>query len=408
MNRAARRRADRLAPTNPSPLAVTFSSNAPWAPTGYGTQTKQVVTRMAADGHHVAVAANYGLEATMTTWEGIDVFPKGYDGYSQDILSAYFRDWSRQHPDDRAVLFTLYDAWVFSNPALDDIPIVSWVPIDHLPVPPKVADWCRRPNVTPVAMSYYGGEQLTRAGIDHVVIPHGIETRVFTHTPTVEDGNGVMRTGRELMSIPEGVHLTGIVNANKGTAPVRKAFAEQLLAWSIFAFDKPDAMVYLHTEKSGGMGGIPFDPLLESLALRPDQYRFVNQYLLRTGIPVDVMAAIYSGLDVLLAPTLGEGFGLTVAECQSVGTRVIVNDFSAQPELVGDGWKVGGQPLWDPAQNAWFNTPSIPDMVAALNESYEQRGEGPSAKARAHIVDNYDADMLYATKWRPFLTTVGT
>ena len=26
-----------------------------------------------------------------------------------------------------------------------------------------------------------------------------------------------------------------------------------------------------------------------------------------------------------------------------------------------------------------------------------------SAKARKHIVDNYDADLIYQTKWRPFL-----
>jgi len=32
---------------------------------------------MVADGHHVAVAANYGLEGTVSDWEGMTVYPKG-------------------------------------------------------------------------------------------------------------------------------------------------------------------------------------------------------------------------------------------------------------------------------------------------------------------------------------------
>jgi glycosyltransferase involved in cell wall biosynthesis len=156
-------------------------------------------------------------------------------------------------------------------------------------------------------------------------------------------------------------------------SPNRKAFGEQLLAFSIFAKDKPDAVLYLHTEKTGGMGGINFDTLIDAVGLKPDQFVFVNQYQQRMGIPENVFAAIYTGMDVLLAATYGEGFGITVIDAQSCGTPVIVNNFSAQPELIGDGWKVGGQPLWDAAQGAWFNVPNVQDMVTALNEAYERR-----------------------------------
>lgn len=390
------------------PLAVTWSSNAAWAPTGYGTQTKQVVTRMQADGHHVSVAANYGLEATMSDWEGIQHFPRGFDPYSQDVLTAYYKDWERQHPDADPLLVTLYDVWVYTQPSFDSVPrIASWVPIDHLPIPTKVAAWCQRPNVTPIAMSHFGSAQLKAAGIEHLCIPHGIETDVFKPVQTVVDASGNLRTGRDIMGFPDpDMHLTGIINANKGVMPTRKAFPEQLLAWSIFAQGKDDVGLYLHTESSGGMGGIPFDPLLKSVGLDGERVKFVNQYLLRTGIPNDAMAAIYSGLDVLLAATLGEGFGLTVAEAEACGTRAIVNDFTAQPELLSDGWKVSGQPFWDPAQDAWFNIPSVKDMVAALEESYERKGEKHSDDARRHIVDNYDADLIYRERWRPALESV--
>jgi glycosyltransferase involved in cell wall biosynthesis len=112
-------------------------------------------------------------------------------------------------------------------------------------------------------------------------------------------------------------------------------------------------------------------------------------------------------MDVLLAPTLGEGFGITVIDAQACGVPVIVSDFSAQPELVGHGWKVRGQPLWDATQDAWFQTPSVAGIVDALNESYQQRTNKPSKVARGFVVDNYDADKVYSNMWRPFLASLG-
>lgn len=390
-----------------NPLAVLMVSNAPWAPTGYGTQTKQLVTRMARDGHKVAIAANYGLEATQTEWNGIPVLPKGYDGYSNDVIAAYAKDWARQNPGYKPVVLTLYDVWVFGqHPSWDklDIPVVSWVPIDHSPMPPKVADWCRRLGVTPVAMSHFGGTQLTAAGIAHEVIPHGIDTDLYKPTQAVMDGSGKPRSGRDLMKVPADAHVTLICGANKGTGPIRKAFAEQFMAWSLFAQDKPDAWLYLHTEIGGGMGGIPLKPILEAVSAPMDRVSIVNQYQYRLNVPDDAMAAIYTSTDALLAASLGEGFGLPVAEAAACGTRSIVQDWTAQPELVTDGWKVGGQPLWDPAQSAWFSIPSVSQMRDALEDSYANRGS--SEAARDHIVENYDADGLYRTGWRPFLESL--
>lgn len=398
-DRAARRREAR---NGISPISGLWLSNAPWAATGYGTQTAQVVSRMKNDGHNIAVAANYGLEATNTDWNGVEVYPKGFDPYSNDVVAAYYADWTRQHPNGKPYLFTLYDTWVFKAPAFDELPTASWVPIDHLPVPSEVAKFCSKPNVRPIAMSKYGASQLTRAGIDNVYIPHAIETDVMKPTKSLQMANGV-RNSNQLMGIDAGKFIVGIVNANKGISPNRKAFGEQLLAFSIFAENKPDAILYLHTDRHGAMGGINFDTLAKACGLTPEQYVFVNQYQNRMGIPNDVLACIYTGLDVLLAPTYGEGFGITVIDAQACGTPVIVNNFTAQPELVGDGWIVNGQPLWDAAQSAWFNVPNVQDIVRSLEAAYERKGAGKSDQARKFVVDNYDADTVYADMWQPFL-----
>jgi hypothetical protein len=133
----------------------------------------------------------------------------------------------------------LYDVWVYTHPRFDEMPVVSWVPIDHLPIPEKVAAFISKPNVTPVAMSKYGAGLMSKAGIDHYYIPHGIETSVFKPTAQVSDDVGNVRTGRELMQVDSSQFVVGIVNANKGTSPIRKAFGEQLLAFSIFPKPSP-------------------------------------------------------------------------------------------------------------------------------------------------------------------------
>jgi hypothetical protein len=78
-------------------------------------------------------------------------------------------------------LITLYDVWVFKGKKWDDWNVASWVPIDHLPCPPEVRDWCKKDNVTPLAMSKFGKEMLERVDIKSEYIPHAIE-KVFKPT----------------------------------------------------------------------------------------------------------------------------------------------------------------------------------------------------------------------------------
>lgn len=402
MNRAERRRAEREG-KNPNPLTAVWFSNAPWAPTGYGTQTAQAVARMRNDGHRIAVIANYGLEAMQTIWEGINIYPRGYESYSNDVVAADFQDWKRQHPDGRPHVFVLFDAWTLKGPHWDELPTSIWTMVDHLPVPPEVLSRLKKPNVTPIAVTRFGQEQIQMHDIESPYIPMAIDTELYKPTDKYDNGGQIL-TGRQLMGFDEDVFVVSLINANKGVLPSRKAWAENILAFSIFAERHPDARLYIHTERFGNVGGIQMNPLIKAVGLRDEQFKFVNQYALHSGIPNEAMAALYSASDVLLASTLGEGFGLTVLEAQSCGTPVIANNFSAQPELVGDGWLTEGQPWWDPTQYAWFNTPNIPSIVDSLEQAY-QRGRGRSEKAREHALA-YDADLVWDKYWRPYLAAL--
>lgn len=48
------------------------------------------------------------------------------------------------------------------------------------------------------------------------------------------------------------------------------------------------------------------------------------------------LVAIYNAADVLVAPSLHEGFGITLLEAMACGTPVVTSNVSAMPEVVGD------------------------------------------------------------------------
>ena len=387
-------------PANVDPLRILWYSNAPFVPTGYGTQTAQAVTRLIKEGHEVAIHAMYGLEGVSSNWNGIKMYPRGMAPYSDDVLVAHGMDWANGNPKLPSLIMTLFDVWPLKSKSLDMVKnIASWVPIDHAPCPSDVVDWCKKPNVKPIAMSLFGQKMLNDADVECFYAPHGIES-VFNPESKMVNG-GRTFTGRELMGIPDDKFVVMMNAANKGASPSRKSFAENLLAFGIFAQDKPDAILYLHTEKDGAMGGVNLDHLLHACGIREDQYKIVDQYAYRTGFPQQALASMYASSDVLLSASMGEGFGLAVIEAQACGTRVIVSDFTAQPELVGSGWAVEVQPFWDAHQRSWFCIPQVGSIVDALRHSYEApRGVDQVA---VDFAKAYNADAVWEAHWKPVM-----
>ena len=391
----------------PTGKAILFSSNHPDSETGYGQQTAQVTRRLRDSGHAVAIHNNYGTEGHLSQWEGLPVFPRGFQAWSNDVVPADLHYWAAQNPNLDPLLMTLIDVWVLgTTKAWDEIPrIASWVPVDHFPAPPAVVRWCSRSNVTPIAMSKFGKTMLENAGIDRVLyVPHAIDTSVFRPTPTFLTEDGQAMTGREFMNIPaDADHVTLMMSANKGGNgnPSRKSFPEAFLAWSQFAKDKPGAFLYVHTEAFGAMGGVDLPKLAKACDIDPKRIIFPDQFVWQFGIPARVMAAVYSACDVLLQPSRGEGFGIPLVEAQACGVPGIVNNATAQPELLGDGWIVDGQPEWEAAQAAWLMAPNVESIRTALQQSYD-RTRGVSQTA-VDFAQQYDADFVFEKFWVPAL-----
>jgi len=293
--------------------AISLASNSPGAATGYGVQAQYLVEKLLQHGAKVASLSNYGLEGrfdTIKTKHGeIPHYPRGLTLYSEDVMGLWAKDFASKNPKLKPFLLTLYDVWVLNNLQYDD-EIISWVPLDHITLPPEVAKFLLRSQVTPITMSPHGQRQLSENGIESTYIPHAIDTKIFKPT---HEFNG--KKTREFLGIPEDAFLVSMVQANKANGIVhRKALAEQFLAFAMFRKDHPNAYLYIHSEPSKVYGGFDIGRLLKNCGLDESCVLIADSNSLRVGYPQEFLAAIYTASDVLLGCSYGEGFGVPIVE----------------------------------------------------------------------------------------------
>src|SRR5512143_515645 len=307
-------------------------SNHPLAPSGYGSQTRQVGSRIAKAGYDIEFVANDGTRGDQM-WNGLLVRgSSGVDRYSRDSVRE---DMERSGAD---WVISLYDAWVYTAGMKDPFEglanVAGWVPVDHFPAPQSLYGWLSNGH-TAIAMSRYGFDRLTElsgawaeAGIAPFPVryaPHGVDD-VFRPVET---------DFRDVIDVPAAGFLVGIVAANTDTLNYdRKGFGDMASALGVFLNRHSDAYLYLHTIQSS-FGSMDLPALLAFKQLPADQIRWCDQYALKKYSNSDeMMATIYSSLSVLLATSRGEGFGLPVIEAQACGTPVIASNWTAQSARV--------------------------------------------------------------------------
>ncbi len=379
---------------------VSLYSNSPDQPTGYGQQARYLVDRLKRHGFDVAALSNYGLEGIKreldTPYGKIPHFARGMDLYSNDTAPVDHKTFAAGRNQKNAMI-TLYDVWVLTSKLFDTFPILSWVPLDHVTLPPRVETFLRKENVTPVAMAPHGVRQMEEKGIACRYAPHGIDTKTIKPTFEIEG-----QTVEEHMGTKDR-YVVGMVAANKSSGLVhRKAFSENLLAFSIFKKKHPDAMLYLHTDPMANGIGWNLLSLLQALGIEKDDVAFPNSVSYKYGIKQETLAGYYTGMDVLLATSYGEGFGIPTIEAQACGTRVIGSNWAATQDLVSeDSFLVGGQPQWDSGQDAWWQIPNVPSIVSALEEAYKL-GKGRSQTA-IDFASDFDVDKVWSKYWLPIL-----
>lgn len=366
-------------------MKILVHSNAPWVPSGYGEQCRLLIERLKPD-HDVAVSAFCGLEGSTLKWNDIIIYPKGAVQFGSDVIARH----AKHHFDgQRGIILTLLDVWVLRHGDLKDQPLASWVPIDHQPLLPIVYEYFDNTGAIPIAMSKFGQQQLQNADLDALYVPHGIDTEIFK--PLDQD------ECRDKFGIAKDAFVVGMVAANQGS-PSRKAFPEAFMAMAQFMKDRHDVYFFLHTDTSGLRGqGVDLVTLAAQCGIDSKRVIECDQYKAATGLyGPGHMAQVYSSIDVLLNPSLGEGFGIPIIEAQACGTPVIGTDFSAMQEVVSAGWLVSGQKFYT-GLGSWQVIPNIGEIVDCLKDAYV-RADQFEDQARMFSMQ-YDADEVFANYW---------
>lgn len=370
-------------------MRILWHSNAPWTATGYGVQTRIFAPRIRDMGHDVAISAFYGLEGSTITWNGMKVYPKAFHPYGMDMIGRHAED----HKAD--IVITLIDGWVMKHDRITSTGArwVPWFPVDHEGVPHVVRESVKH-AWQPVVYAKHAEQAARDAGMDPRYVPHGVDTNVYQPMD--------QSVARKKLGLPEDAFIVGIVAANKGV-PSRKALPTQFEAFARLRERHDDAILYLHTHIGPEMEGLDIPGVLEATGVPEDSVRLADQYRNLLGYDDAVMAGLYSAMDVLSSPTMGEGFGVPIIEAQACGTPVIVGGWTAMPELVGAGWTVTASERVLTPMLDYQHLATVEGVLEAYEAAYEARGDKRLADDARAFAMRYDADEVTEHYWKPLL-----
>lgn len=230
----------------------------------------------------------------------------------------------------RPVVVTLHDATFFSMPEV------------HTPVKRRFFRWwirraARRAALLVVPSASARDELVARAGApaDRIrVAPHGVDTAVFHVPSAAERDAAAARVGAERW-----IAFLGTLEPRKNLSSLVRAFA------SLVADGTAGDLVLA---LAGGRG---WDEELDAVI----QGSGVAERIRVTGyLPDEELAGFLGGAEVVAYPSLGEGFGLPVAEALASGSVVLTTPRLSLPEVGGDA--------------AVYSEPDAGSLAAALRD----------------------------------------
>ncbi len=373
-------------------MRIAWFSDAPWVPSGFGSQTALLLPLLRELGHEIAVIQTTGLTHGVAEWRGFPVFPAGNAPWNADMLPTFAGAMKAD------ITIGFIDPWVLQPAIIKACPrFVSLYPVDHDPlpkccIPPLTAAWDR------IAYSKFGVSKTEEAGLTCHYAPHGFDGSVYYPMDKSE--------ARAALELPDdGRFVVGVVAANNDPLPARKSWAQIIEGFKLF-YDAVggDALLYLHAPI---LGQVNIGDIIEFYGVPSEAIRVCNQGHQRIGFPPEHMRQTYNAMDVLLAPSMGEGFGLPIIEAQACNVPVIVGGWTAMPELVRFGISIDKEyatsVLTHLISNQWL--PSIDSISQGIefirNLLATDQEFNPAGK---RFVQEYEIRRVVETYWQPILS----
>lgn len=354
-------------------MRILFCGDSPTVTTGFGIVSKNLLTRWSDMGHKIGVLGiNYYGDPYDHTEFKFPIWP--VDKGSMDSMYGYNKLWLIEEAFKPDIIFFLNDPWVIasylsSRPVTERTEyqkIIAYYPTDGGPIKPE---WLKILNELDAQICYSNfAERVIIESNDGVRPPnlyqvyHGVDTSVFR--PMNQS------LARETLNLPQDSFIVGMVARNQ----YRKRFDILVQGFAEFAEDKPEAKLYLHTV----LKDVGFD--IYDLCR---QYKLSNKLILTEdlnpakGVPDTVLNLIYNSFDINCLISLGDGFGLPVAESMATGCPQVVSGHSCLQELVenhgGLTVKTAAWIMHTQGINTWGGVSDYKDLASKLNILYKNK-----------------------------------
>lgn len=354
-------------------MRILFCGDAPMVDTGFGVVSKNILKRLHEKGHEIGILGiNWFGDPYDTEEYPYKIWP--VDKGSIDNLYAYPKLWWIEQQFVPDVIFFLNDPWIIEkylsfrpkSSRAEYQKLIAYYPTDAGPMQEQ---WVKMLNEfdAQVVYSNYAERVLidSNKGVrpDNVYqIYHGVDTDTFYPMHR--------REARAQMGLPVEDFIVGMVARNQP----RKRFDTLVSAFAKFKEGKDDVRLYLHTAPQD----VGFD-----IADLANQFNLEDRLIMSEGVTPshgvseDALNAIYNCFDINVLISLGDGFGLPVAESMATGCPQLVSDHSCLQELVdGHGGLTVKTAAWmmnSGGINTWGGFPDEEDLVRKLNILYDNK-----------------------------------
>lgn len=314
-------------------MKIFFIGDSPTANTGFGTVSKNLLGRFHKMGHEVtALGINYFGDPYDRNEFPYDIYP--CDKGPIEALYGYRKMWALAPQLKPDLIFFLNDPWVIekymelkpSNYNDAYTKYMAYYPIDGGPLKPQWAKLLTERFDVQVCYSHFAEKIIIEANggkrpANLYQIYHGVDTNTFF--PVQQE------VARTQLGLPIDCFIVGMVARNQ----YRKRFDILVKGFNKFSQGKDNVKLYLHT----ALQDVGFDiaDLSEQFNLG-DKLILTDEMQLPIGVPDYMLNMIYNSFDVNALISMGDGFGLPVAESMAVGCPQLVSDHSCLKELVED------------------------------------------------------------------------
>jgi len=379
-------------------LHILCISDGPTSGTGFGEQLRPLMFRLAQHGHEVTWLSlqQFGYPVYYYDYMFPDLPHKkakirmvGNWGdpkhFGADIFVKHYKDYT---PD---LVFIMGDPYIIPFYARLKqqlgFPLLHYVTLDGVPINPEWKKYMGVPNIRIWAREEYAKEEIATS-----TIPHAINTKWWSVTK--ENKNKT----KQIYGIPE--DTTVVINWD--TNQHRKRFDALLRCWKMIKPNYLNVKLILYTDWNCRLGWdienlikqykVPRNTILSPKDLTGKDKHWEN------AEPPEKLREIAQMGDIYATTTSGEGYGVCMAEAQSLGIPVIAPKYSSIPEVVRTGYHVplyhgrAGKFRWHDncrsVEGAIVNEERFAETLNRLIENKDKREKmSKLAKNRIRIFD---------------------